>query len=49
MADVFDAVTSQRYHAPAVAKHEGVELIRTGTGTAFDPMVVEAFVDAIAR
>jgi HD-GYP domain-containing protein (c-di-GMP phosphodiesterase class II) len=47
VADVFDAVTSQRHHAPAMDPRHGVELIRGGSGTDFDPMVVEAFVDAI--
>jgi len=47
VADTFDAVTSERYHAPAVSKHEGVEIIRTGAGNAFDPVVVEAFVEAV--
>jgi HD-GYP domain-containing protein (c-di-GMP phosphodiesterase class II) len=49
VADVFDAVTSERYHAPAVARHQGVELIRTAAGSAFDPVVVEAFLDAVRR
>jgi HD-GYP domain-containing protein (c-di-GMP phosphodiesterase class II) len=47
VADVFDAVTSQRHHAPAMDPRHAVELIRGGSGTDFDPMVVEAFVDAI--
>jgi len=47
VADVFDAVTSERYHAPAVPKRQGVELIRTGAGSVFDPVVVDAFVDAV--
>jgi len=49
VADVFDAVTSERYHAPAIPPREGVELIRAGTGSAFDPVVVEAFLDAVAH
>ena len=49
VADVFDAVTSERYHAPAVPKREGVEIIRTGAGSSFDPVVVEAFVEAVGR
>jgi HD-GYP domain-containing protein (c-di-GMP phosphodiesterase class II) len=47
VADVFDAVISQRYHAPSVPPREGVEIVRAGAGTAFDPTVVEAFVEAI--
>ena len=48
MADVFDAVTSERWHAPPVPAQEGVEIIRAGTGATFDPVVVEAFLAAIA-
>ena len=49
VADVFDALTSERYHAPAVPKREAVEIIRTGAGSSFDPVVVEAFVEAVGR
>jgi len=48
VADVFGAVTSERFYAPALPRHEGVELIRAGSGRAFDPAVVEAFLD-VAR
>jgi HD-GYP domain-containing protein (c-di-GMP phosphodiesterase class II) len=47
LADVFDAVTSQRSHAPAMDRRHAVELIRAGSGSDFDPVVVEAFIDAI--
>jgi HD-GYP domain-containing protein (c-di-GMP phosphodiesterase class II) len=47
VADVFDAVTSERYHAASVPPDEGVEIIRSGAGTAFDPRVVDAFIDAV--
>ena len=49
VADVFDAVTSERYHQPAVPAQEGAGIILAGSGSAFDPQVVDAFVDAIAR
>jgi response regulator RpfG family c-di-GMP phosphodiesterase len=48
VSDVFDAVTSERYHAPAVSPHEGVEIVRAGVGTSFDPTVVDAFLAAVA-
>jgi HD-GYP domain-containing protein (c-di-GMP phosphodiesterase class II) len=48
VADVFDAVTSERWHAPAVPPAEGVEIVRAGTGTAFDPAVVDAFTETIS-
>jgi HD-GYP domain-containing protein (c-di-GMP phosphodiesterase class II) len=49
VADVFDAVTSQRFHAPAIDPRHAVELIRAGSGRDFDPVVVEAFVEAMGR
>jgi HD-GYP domain-containing protein (c-di-GMP phosphodiesterase class II) len=48
VADVFGAVTSERFYAPALPRHEGIGLIRAGSGRAFDPAVVEAFLD-VAR
>jgi HD-GYP domain-containing protein (c-di-GMP phosphodiesterase class II) len=48
VADVFGAVTSERFYAQALPRHEGIELIRAGSGSAFDPKVVEAFLD-VAR
>jgi HD-GYP domain-containing protein (c-di-GMP phosphodiesterase class II) len=49
VADVFGAVTSERFHAPAVTREAGIDLIRAGAGSAFDPAVVDAFLDALAR
>jgi HD-GYP domain-containing protein (c-di-GMP phosphodiesterase class II) len=48
VADVFDAMTSERYHRAAAPQHTGVETIREGAGSAFDPEVVEAFCEVIA-
>ena len=48
VADVFDAVTSERFHAHAISVDQGIELVRGSTGTAFDPTVVEAFLDVAA-
>jgi HD-GYP domain-containing protein (c-di-GMP phosphodiesterase class II) len=45
VADVFGAVTSERFHARALPRDEGIDLIRAGSGSAFDPTVVEAFLD----
>jgi HD-GYP domain-containing protein (c-di-GMP phosphodiesterase class II) len=49
VTDVFCAVTSERFHAHALPQQEGVELIRTGSGSKFDPAVVEAFLDVAGR
>jgi HD-GYP domain-containing protein (c-di-GMP phosphodiesterase class II) len=43
VADVYDAITSQRPYAPAEAAHVGVGIIANGAGTAFDPAVVRVF------
>jgi HD-GYP domain-containing protein (c-di-GMP phosphodiesterase class II) len=44
VADAFDAMTSERYHARAIPPDVAAEIIRAGSGTDFDPAVVEAFV-----
>ena len=49
VADVFGAVTSERFHAHALPRDEGIELIRAGSGEVFDPTVVEAFLDVAGR
>jgi HD-GYP domain-containing protein (c-di-GMP phosphodiesterase class II) len=43
VADVYDAVTSQRPYRAAMTAREGVRLVADGAGTAFDPEVVAAF------
>ncbi len=48
VADVFHAATRERFHAPAASRRDGVAIIRAGAGTAFDPAVVEAFLDVAA-
>src|SRR4051794_23368422 len=37
VADVFDAVTSERPYKPAMSPAAGVEVVRAGAGTQFDP------------
>jgi HD-GYP domain-containing protein (c-di-GMP phosphodiesterase class II) len=48
VADVYDAITSERLYAPARPAHEGVRAILEGTGTLFDPAVAEAFCRVVA-
>jgi ribonuclease P protein subunit RPR2 len=43
VADVFDAITSNRPYRTALALNEAREEIRRGSGSHFDPVVVEAF------
>ena len=44
VADVFDALTSDRVYKDAMPFDEAVDVIREGAGSQFDPVVVEAFV-----
>jgi putative two-component system response regulator len=48
VADVFDALTSDRVYRPALALEEALELIRAGRGSQFDPEVVDAFFAGLA-
>jgi HD-GYP domain-containing protein (c-di-GMP phosphodiesterase class II) len=43
IADVYDAVTSERVHATSRPAHEGVRIIRESAGTHFDPELVSIF------
>jgi len=47
VADVYDAVTSERPYMPARPPHVGVGVITRGAGTAFDPEVVKVFRAAV--
>jgi HD-GYP domain-containing protein (c-di-GMP phosphodiesterase class II) len=48
VADVYDAITSERVYATAAPAHEGVRAILEGTGTLFDPTIVEVFARVVA-
>jgi HD-GYP domain-containing protein (c-di-GMP phosphodiesterase class II) len=43
VADVYDAVTSERSYKSAAPPHVGVEVIERGIGSAFDPEVASIF------
>ncbi len=43
VADVFDAVTSNRVYREKMLPSQGIEIIEAGSGTMFDQRVVEAF------
>jgi DNA-binding NarL/FixJ family response regulator len=47
VADVFDALTSDRPHRSAFSIPDGLDKIRAGRGSHFDPAVVEAFEAAL--
>ncbi|MDC3412350.1 HD-GYP domain-containing protein [Aquibacillus sp. 3ASR75-11] len=48
IADVFDAVTSNRVYRDAMLPHEGMEILYAGVGTLYDKKMVEAFRRSIA-
>ncbi len=48
VADVFDAVTSERPYHPAAPQHKGHEVINRGAGTQFDVEVIEYFNKVVA-
>jgi HD-GYP domain-containing protein (c-di-GMP phosphodiesterase class II) len=48
VADVFDAITSERPFAAAKAAHVGVQTILAGAGTQFDPVICEVFSRRVA-
>lgn len=49
VADVFDALTSDRPHRKALALPEALEVMKPGRGTQFDPVVFDAFRAGLAR
>jgi hypothetical protein len=48
VADVFDAITSERVFAPAKPAHVGVQTILAGAGTQFDPVISDVFARRVA-
>ena len=47
VADVFDAVTSERPYKPAYSIEEALNILRNGRGTQFDPQIVDVFFDQL--
>ena len=43
VADVYDALISERVYKPAYSHEQAVEIIRDGRGSHFDPDMVDAF------
>jgi HD-GYP domain-containing protein (c-di-GMP phosphodiesterase class II) len=48
VADVYDAITSERPFAPATPAHVAVQTILAGAGTQFDPVICEVFSGRVA-
>jgi putative nucleotidyltransferase with HDIG domain len=49
VADVYDSLTSDRPYRKAMSPFEAKDVIVKGSGTDFDPRVVDAFVEAFRR
>jgi putative nucleotidyltransferase with HDIG domain len=49
VADVYDALTSDRPYRKAMSPYEAKEILQKGAGTDFDPHVVEAFITALHK
>ena len=46
VADVFDALISKRCYKEPMPLEKAYDIIRSDSGTAFDPIVVDAFFDS---
>jgi putative nucleotidyltransferase with HDIG domain len=49
VADVYDSLTSDRPYRKAMSLFEARDIITKGSGTDFDPLVVDAFLEAFRR
>ena len=49
VADVFDALVSERCYKKAFSFDEAMDIIKKDAGSHFDPMVAEAFLQARER
>ncbi|MFQ5988853.1 MAG: HD domain-containing phosphohydrolase [Candidatus Methylomirabilales bacterium] len=49
VADVFDALSSDRPYRAGLGRAEAIARIKEGTGRQFDPKVVEAFLEVMAQ
>jgi len=47
IADVFDALTSDRVYRPAFTVEDAIEEMRALRGTQFDPVVLDVFFDSL--
>ncbi|HTQ69638.1 MAG TPA: HD domain-containing phosphohydrolase [Solirubrobacteraceae bacterium] len=47
VADVFDALTSDRVYRPAFPLHEAIRMMREERGTHFDPVLLDAFMEVL--
>ncbi|MCK5655409.1 MAG: hypothetical protein KAI03_03850, partial [Candidatus Aureabacteria bacterium] len=49
VADVYQALTSDRPYRKAYAKKEALDIIKKGSGTQFDPKIVKVFLSTMRK
>jgi PAS domain S-box-containing protein len=49
IADVFDAITSDRVYRPAMSLEQAIAVLREGRGTHFDPVLLDHFLVDVAE
>ena len=49
VADVYQALTSQRHYRKAFTKDKAIKMLKEGSGTQFDPTIVSIFLDIIKK
>jgi HD-GYP domain-containing protein (c-di-GMP phosphodiesterase class II) len=49
VADVYDALSSERPYRPGMAREQALDVIREKAGSHFDPLIVEAFVKVMKK
>lgn len=47
IADVYDALTTNRVYRPAFPQDDAVQMMRQERGTHFDPEMLDMFIDAL--
>ncbi len=49
IADVYDALTSERCYKPPYTKEAALDIMREGRGTQFDPTLLDIFLNKVAK
>jgi response regulator RpfG family c-di-GMP phosphodiesterase len=49
IADVYDALTSERCYKPPYTKEAALDIMREGYGTQFDPILLDIFLNKVAK
>lgn len=49
IADVYDALTSERCYKPPYTRDAALDVMREGYGTQFDPMLLDVFLNEVAK